>query len=411
MQRMYENSWIMAALVCICPWLSSCVENDTDDTIVIDTQELCTILSPETIAEMGLDCDYQVLCDVGKRKCDGLNILECQIVNHATDWIVIDTCTDSCRDGECVTPMKPEPVCSVGDIDCSGSNRIECKDDHGTAVWSVIEACAKSCENGQCINECPSQCTQGNYACDGKTLTKCEMDNNGCYVWKAQKTCTQYCYADTGKCAEELPTCKLTNNSSARIIEWVDGDTLWVRPENDGLCNNYEYDSSTGKWMSVRFNIRIHGIDAPECAKQYNGRYMTCVKDTNYNDHNERYGYESWQTAVSLLPADAEVMITCDKPESDGTCPKDATGHRELAYLGYVNNNTSYDYSTEMARLGMAFSNTKFTSSKRRQICMAQKEAQSSHVGIWSTGGLSQMGSGKRNGLKNMDKLCQKATQ
>ncbi len=116
-------------------------------------------------------------------------------------------------------------------------------------------------------------------------------------------------------------------------------------------------------------------------------------------------------TAVILLPADTEVMITCDKPESDGTCPLDATGNRELAYLGYVKNNTSYDYSTEMARLGMAFSNTKFPSSKRRQICMAQKEAQSSHVGIWSTGGLSQMGSGKRNGLKNMDKLCQKAMQ
>ena len=53
----------------------------------------------------------------------------------------------------------------------------------------------------------------------------------------------------------------------------------------------------------------------------------------------------------------------------------DATGNRILAYLGYVKNNTSYDYSTEMARLGMAFSNTKFSSSKRRQICMAQKDA------------------------------------
>ena len=87
----------------------------------------------------------------------------------------------------------------------------------------------------------------------------------------------------------------------------------------------------------------------------------------------------------------------------------DATGNRILAYLGYVKNNTSYDYSTEMARLGMAFSNTKFSSSKRRQICMAQIDAQSAHVGIWATGGLSQMGSGKRNGLKNMERICQNA--
>ena len=101
------------------------------------------------------------------------------------------------------------------------------------------------------------------------------------------------------------------------------------------------------------------------------------------------------------------MILSCDEPERDGTCPEDSTGKRDLAYVGYTKNNASYDFSTELTRLGMAFANTSFESSKLKQICAAQEEAQNSHVGIWSTGGLSQMGSSKRHDLEDMDEICQ----
>lgn len=48
---------------------------------------------------------------------------------------------------------------------------------------------------------------------------------------------------------------------------------------------------------------------------------------------------------------------------------------------------------------------------QRRVSSTTQKEAQEANLGIWSTGGLSQMGSSKRHGLKNMEKLCKKSMQ
>ncbi len=59
----------------------------------------------------------------------------------------------------------------------------------------------------------------------------------------------------------------------------------------------------------------------------------------------------------------------------------------------------------------MAFSNTKFASKKCKDICAAQKEAQEARVGIWSTGGLAQMGASKQRNLKKMTSTCQRAME
>ena len=366
--------------------------------------ETCT-----TACENDACVNSQQGCDIGTRKCDGMDLMECKASGDSSAWSKLETCTTACENNACKS--SGPAICEVGRIACSGINRRECIDDNGTIKWKLLETCPRSCKDGECSDECPATCTPDTYSCSGKTLSKCEPRENGCYGWQTQKNCERFCYADVGKCAEDLPLCELTNNSNAALIEWVDGDTAWVRPIGNGKCNEYEYDSETSNWVRIRFNIRIHGIDAPECTKAYNGRYLTCTQDTNYTNDNERYGYESWQAAVSLVPAETNIILTCDDPEPNGTCPVDATGHRDLAYIGYSKNSASYDFSTELTRLGMAFSNTEFSSSKRKDICLAQKEAQDANIGIWSTGGLSQMGSAKRRNLSDMETICKRAIQ
>ena len=348
-------------------------------------------------------------CNIGAKKCSGKDLMECKASGDSSEWQKLETCPYTCENNACKSSS--QPVCDVGKIACSGVNRRECIDDNGTIKWKLLETCPRTCKDGECSDECLAPCTPDKYSCSGKILSKCEMLDNGCYGWKTAKTCERFCYADIGKCAEELPQCELTNNSKAALIEWVDGDTAWVRPIGDSKCNEYEYDSEKQSWVRIRFNIRIQGIDAPECTKEFNGRYQTCTQDTNYTNDNEIYGYEAWQAAVSLVPAETSIILTCDDPEPDGTCPVDATGHRDLAYVGYAKGNASYDFSTELTRLGMAFSNTEFPSSKRKDICLAQKEAQDAKVGIWSTGGLSQMGASKRRNLSTMEARCKAAIQ
>ncbi len=211
---------------------------------------------------------------------------------------------------------------------------------------------------------------------------------------------------------------------TAKVRQWTDGDTVWVVAKSDGSCNDYEYDAEDKKWKNIRWRIRVHGIDAPECSKAKNQYYYyTCIQDSKYTNTNERYGYESWKWAETLLPYNSVVTLTCDDyDKSTGICEYDATAddeadedevvyNRFLTYIGYAKNSASYDFSTELAREGLAFSNTKFSSSKRKAICDASKEAKDNGKNIWSLGSsvsdvLNKMGKKKKKGLKNMAKTC-----
>ena len=357
----------------------------------------------------GACVNAQQSCIVGKKQCSGSKVQECKDNGGTPQWVDVETCSESCADGACKTT---QAACEIGKKQCNGYKIQECTDNGGTAQWTDLETCPISCRDAACSDICPTSCTEGAYSCSGKTLRQCKQGDNGCYSWTTVKNCERYCYANTGKCAEDLPTCELSNNSTATVIVWVDGDTIWVKPESNGVCNDYEYDSADAKWKRVRFNIRIHGIDAPECTKALDEtiHYQTCTQDTRYTNDNEKYGYESWVAANELVPVNTRVTLFCDEPDKDGICPVDATGHRDLAYVGYSKDSASYDFSTELARRGMAFANTAFDSSKLKDICAAQIEAQNAHVGIWSTGGLSQMGKSKRNQLKYMDEICEDLT-
>lgn len=244
-------------------------------------------------------------------------------------------------------------------------------------------------------------------------------------TWDTIRTCTSNCKATAGKCSEDLPSCTLTNGVTAKVRQWTDGDTVWVIPKPSDACNDYEFDAKENRWKQIRWRIRIHGIDAPECSKGKNKYYYyTCIRDSKYTNNNERYGYESWEWAqYHLLPFNSEIVLTCDEydPKTkicsyDATADDDADAdevvyNRFLAYIGYSKNSASYDFSTELAREGLAFSNTKFKSNKRAEICAASKEAKDAKKNIWSLGNsvsevLSKMGSTKKNGFSNMPRLC-----
>ncbi|MBR4984680.1 MAG: thermonuclease family protein, partial [Proteobacteria bacterium] len=141
--------------------------------------------------------------------------------------------------------------------------------------------------------------------------------------------------------------------------------------------------------------------------------YYTCIKDSKYTNDNERMGYDSWNWASQLLPFNAEIIVSCEKTLSDGSCGYDATRHRRLAYIGYERNNASYDFATEIAREGLAFANVEFasTTSKIGEICAAQKEAISAKRELWSlaptvNGVLALMGRDKQRNLKNLESRC-----
>ena len=211
---------------------------------------------------------------------------------------------------------------------------------------------------------------------------------------------------------------------TAKVRQWTDGDTVWVIPKPSDASNDYEFDAKENRWKQIRWRSRIHGIDAPECSKGRNKYYYyTCIRDSKYTNNNERYGYESWEWADDLIGFGSEIVLTCDEydPKTkicsyDATADDDADAdevvyNRFLAYIGYSKNSASYDFSTELAREGLAFSNTKFKSNKRAEICAASKEAKDAKKNIWSLGNsvsevLSKMGSTKKNGFSNMPRLC-----
>ena len=107
----------------------------------------------------------------------------------------------------------------------------------------------------------------------------------------------------------------------------------------------------------------------------------------------------------------SEGVCEFDNTSDDDADEDEQVYNRFLTYVGYSKNNASYDFSVEIAREGLAFSNTKFPSSKRQQICDSQKEAINAKKNIWSLGNsisdvLKKMSTTKQKGLSSMSSRC-----
>jgi len=272
--------------------------------------------------------------------------------------------------------------------DCSEYTDAQCGT-HATCVANNKCAAADPCADY-------ISCEVGETQCNGGTesLIACVQTKNGCTKWDASNVVTKCSsmpstpYCVNGACADSKNVCLPSNNSNAKVVNVTDGDTfrLLVSGKDGDDC------------IPSIYSVRIHGIDAPECEKRQDADgYYSCIKSTNYGTYkgqgdayvtNDPYGYEAMLQAIELAPEGTMVKLSCDQNEADGGCQIDATEARRLVYMSVTSNGKTFDFSTEMARKGAAFANTKFynTTSKIKTICSAMGEAQKSHSGMWTQG-------------------------
>ncbi len=302
------------------------------------------------------------------------------------------------------------PLCDTSDaVDCTKLNYDTCM---------KAAACNSKCG---CLDQDPSptcqdnpiqtSCTPGSARCSGKLRQECNTEGS----WLTVETCSTYCAKNSQNQTSCVDPCLPKAGSQGTIVNITDGDTMtiMIHPK-DGECSSYYY------------SVRLHGIDSPECAKEKvyrdihydnntsNGSFYSCKNDTNYyasgSSVNDPYGWEAYQQALEFLPIGANITISCDRNDKDGGCEIDDTGSRRLVYVGFTQNNASYDFSTEMARAGAALANTDYysTTSKIKAICKAMGEAQTSKKGMWANGSVSTVLS-QINGKKwknSMQKKC-----
>lgn len=156
----------------------------------------------------------------------------------------------------------------------------------------------------------------------------------------------------------------LRNGTTVRVGHIVDGDTfdVWV-----------------GTFAPRKYIIRMAGLSAPECFKDFVadswGGGQSCTSD------DELYGLASYQALLAMLK-DKTVTVTCDVA-SGAWCTTDDYGR----YIAYVNVDGK-DAATEMARGGNGFSYVEFAASKRGAICSAELEAKNAGRGLWALGDL-----------------------
>ncbi|MFO0744557.1 MAG: thermonuclease family protein [Myxococcota bacterium] len=181
----------------------------------------------------------------------------------------------------------------------------------------------------------------------------------------------------------------LRNGITVRIGHIVDGDTfdVWV-----------------GTFAPRKYIIRMAGLSAPECLKDFVsdnwGGGDACTSD------DELYGLASYQALLAML-TDKTVVLSCDVPSGDW-CKTDVYG-RYIAYVAV----DGKDAATEMARGGNGFSYVEFASSKRGDICRAELEAKNAKRGLWALGDLNYIMAHMPNTsgwyLRDHDSKCKSA--
>lgn len=155
---------------------------------------------------------------------------------------------------------------------------------------------------------------------------------------------------------------ELLNGTPVRFGHVVDGDTL---------------DVFVGDQAVKVYTIRLKGLAAPECFKEYVqtenfGRRNQCATDDEY------YGVKSREELLDLV-TDKEGYLTCDDVAVGEWCPTDPYDR----YLAYIEVD-GQDIATTMADRGAGFSYTSFYATKRADICAAEYDARGAGRGMWA---------------------------
>lgn len=90
--------------------------------------------------------DTSIVCDPGKRRCNGKNVEECN--SEGTGWDFVKTCPNGCSGGKCIST-----VCTPGSLRCNGNNVERCKSDG--SGWSFVKTCEHGCEGAGVCKSAP----------------------------------------------------------------------------------------------------------------------------------------------------------------------------------------------------------------------------------------------------------------
>lgn len=156
------------------------------------------------------------------------------------------------------------------------------------------------------------------------------------------------------------PPPPIADGVEVRVTHVTDGDTLYAVTQ-------------TGAWAH---QMRLGGVNAPECKKTRVGSFMACVAD------DEFYGLEAYKELKKLVATQggAKLKISCKMSGSE--CEKGDFGR----FLVYLQHPDGYDVAEKLIAAGAAWSYTKFASDKRASYCKAEAAAIRGKLGMWKQG-------------------------
>ncbi len=163
----------------------------------------------------------------------------------------------------------------------------------------------------------------------------------------------------------------ISHGALVKIAHVIDGDTV----QNP---------------LNAQRNIRLLGMDAPECSKRKVEGGMECdPNDTNYTVEsgvqypNEPYGAESGQALKDLIAINPEVRIACKM--AGGECERDKY-NRFLAWIVVETPDGPVDASYYIIEQGLGWTYTSFPTENMAMYCTAEDDAIAQKRGMWKDG-------------------------
>lgn len=141
--------------------------------------------------------------------------------------------------------------------------------------------------------------------------------------------------------------------------------------------------------FSGQANLRLQGINAPECAKRSTSQGMECdPNNTDYahgehKDINEPYGAQSAQALKNLIALNRNVRIACKMV--GGSCETDLYD-RYLVWVVIDTPEGPVDASYYLVEQGLALTYTSFPVDNMAAYCTAEDEAIAARRGMWKDG-------------------------
>lgn len=166
------------------------------------------------------------------------------------------------------------------------------------------------------------------------------------------------------------PDSAITHGALINIRHVIDGDTI----RNP---------------FSGQANLRLQGINAPECVKRSTSQGMEC--DPNNTDYvhdedkeiNEPYGAQAAQALKDLIALNRNVRIVCKMV--GGSCETDLYD-RYLVWVVIDTPEGPVDASYYLVEQGLALTYTSFPVDNMAAYCTAEDEAIAARRGMWKDG-------------------------